>query len=90
MPGKYEPFEHFMRTTPHLVTTLTLSFDQIELIIRSDLPRSALTYRQWWANQRCRVHAPQSKAWMDAGFKVDQLHLSSRFVRFSRSAGLFS
>ena len=90
MPGKYEAFENFISKTPVLVTTLTLSFDQNELIIRSDLPKSAGTYRQWWANQRRHENRPQAKAWMDSGFKVDQVDLSSRVVQFSRASGLFS
>jgi hypothetical protein len=90
MPGKYEPFEIFISKTPVLVTTLTLSFDQIELIIRSSLPKSAGTYRQWWANLRHHEHSPQAKAWMEPGFKVNQVDLSSRVVQFSRASGLFS
>jgi hypothetical protein len=89
MPGKYEPFERFMDNTPHLVTTLTLSFDQIELIIRSDLPRSARTYRQWWANLKHHEHSPQARAWIEPGFKVNQVDLATRVVQFSRAAGLF-
>ncbi len=90
MPGKYEPFENFISKTPVLVTTLTLSFDQIELIIRSSLPKSAGTYRQWWANLKHHEHSPQAKAWMESGFKVNQVDLPSRVVQFSRASGLFS
>ncbi|MBN2299226.1 MAG: hypothetical protein JXM72_11555 [Deltaproteobacteria bacterium] len=90
MQCKYEPFEDFISKTPAPVTTLTLSFDQIELIIRSRLPKSARTYRQWWANLKHHEHSPQAKAWMVSGFKVDQVDLPSRVVQFTRAKGLFS
>ena len=90
MPRKYEPFENFMNKTPPFVTNLTLSFEQIELIIRSGLPRSATRYRQWWANQKHHEHRPQAKAWMDAGFKVEQVDMSLNIVIFSRAAGMFT
>lgn len=89
MQCKYGPFEDFMSKTPAPVTTLTLSFDQIELIIRSSLPKSAGIYRQWWANLKHYDHSPQAKAWMDSGFKVSQVDLTTRVVQFIRAGGLF-
>ena len=90
MPGKYKLLEDFMRKAPKHVTNITLSFEQIELIIRTSLPRSAYKYRQWWENQKNNIKRPQAKAWMDAGFKVDKVDLHGGLVKFVKTLGLFS
>ena len=90
MREKYQKLQKFMNKTPRQVTTLTLSFDQIEVLIGAQLPKSAAKYRQWWANQRNNQHRPQARAWMSAGFKVDKVDLLAGQVIFSRYSGLFT
>lgn len=70
----YEALEAFLRATPLHIPEVTLSFEQIELIIRNDLPASHLDYRQWWENQSDVANRPQARAWTNAGFMVRQVN----------------
>lgn len=66
----YEALETFLRATPHHIPEITLSFEQIELIIGNALPASHLDYPQWWENQSDTANRPQARAWTNAGFMV--------------------
>lgn len=48
------------------------------------LPASAHRYRAWWANDRSHV---QARAWLDAGWDVDEVDLQVGRVRFRRREG---
>ena len=61
---------------------VTLSFEQVEGILKRPLPDSALEIRAWWANDRVgHIH---SMLWLDAGWRVESVSLSDRWVKFSR------
>ena len=45
------------------------------------LPVSAHRHRAWWANDRSHV---QARAWLDAGWEVDEVCLQVGRVRFRR------
>jgi CBS domain-containing protein len=59
-----------------------LTFEQIEEIIRSPLPDSALQIRAWWANDR--VGHTHSILWVEAGWKVAYVDLGVGQVIFAR------
>ncbi|HJS18834.1 MAG TPA: hypothetical protein VJ785_08795 [Anaerolineales bacterium] len=61
-----------------------LTFDQIQEIIRSPLPDSALQLRAWWANDR--VGHYHSILWLEAGWKVTYVNLDDKYVFFARIA----
>lgn len=82
---KYGPIREFLAALPTTTEEKTLSFDQVEQIIGDKLPDSATKYRPWWANQEGGSRAPQ---WRAAGFKVDQVNLQRRIVRFKRIAAV--
>ena len=60
-----------------------LTFEQIEEIIRSPLPDSALQLRAWWSNDR--VGHTHSILWLEAGWKVVYVDLSEGQVIFART-----
>jgi hypothetical protein len=66
-------------------TSVTVTFDEIEVLIQSPLPRSAFAHRSWWANDS--VSHPQSVNWLDVGWRVANLNLTNRVVTFSRVEG---
>lgn len=80
---KYEPLALYLRGRHS--PTKVLGFDQIEAIIRSDLPPSAREYREWWANDGYHT---QARAWMSAGWRVDRIDLPGRTVRFRKTFDL--
>ncbi len=59
-----------------------LTFEQVEGIIHSLLPASALQLRAWWANDRA-AHT-QSILWLEAGWKVIYVDLADKRVIFAR------
>ena len=61
---------------------VSLRFTQIETIIRSPLPDSALALRAWWANDR--VGHTHSILWLAAGWKVSYVDLDGKQVTFTR------
>lgn len=86
-PYKYQGLESYLSSSPSTIKEVTLSFEQIETIIGDTLPVSALNYREWWANQSDTANRPQAKAWIKAGFVVDEVHQMHKdsWVRFKRA-----
>jgi hypothetical protein len=48
MAGKYAPLEHYLKDLPSTQKEVTLSFPQIEEILKSKLPTSAYEDNRWW------------------------------------------
>lgn len=80
--SKYEPLSSFLETQPQ--DQVRLSFDDVERIIGSKLPRSAFEHQAWWANNP-EGHS-HCRSWFNAGWKTENLNLSRRTVTFVRSA----
>jgi hypothetical protein len=79
---KYQPLQDYLKGVAPGKQHVSLSFEQIEKILDKKLPRSAFTYREWWANQQGGSRAPH---WNAAGFRVDAVDLSRKTVRFART-----
>ena len=77
--SKYQPLADHLAGLG--TKSCTLTFERIEQIIGSKLPRSAWEYRPWWANDQYHV---QSKAWMEAGWRVVSVNQNRGRVRFER------
>jgi len=77
------PFETHLRALSGTQGTLTLTFEQIERLMHSPLPKSALTRQPWWED---KVHSTLSDkyAWLHAGWQMEELELSAKWVRFIR------
>lgn len=81
--GKYEPLSNFLRKqTAHKVT---VSFEQIERIIGDKLPASAHEHRAWWSNNP--NNSVMTKAWIEAGFRSEQVDMNGRKLVFRRVRG---
>ncbi len=85
--NKYEALELHLRSVPHSVSELNLSFKQIEKILGVELPMSAKSYQAWWANQTDTTNRSNAQAWLSAGFEVDvvTLNKTNGHVRFKRT-----
>lgn len=86
MNYKYQGLETHLSSRPSTTNEITLGFGEIETIIGGSLPSSAFNYREWWANQSDTSNRPQAKAWVSAGFVVDEVHQEqlNSWVRFKR------
>jgi hypothetical protein len=61
---------------------LRLSFAQIARIAQAPLPASAYRHPAWWANDS--TSHVQAKAWLDAGYKTENVDLAAQQVEFVR------
>jgi hypothetical protein len=59
-----------------------MGFAEVEAILGFDLPASARSHRPWWANTE-HGHV-QSRGWMEAGFRTEQVELDSERLVFVR------
>ena len=83
MTSKYTPFELYLRSLSLGQKEITLSFEQVERILNDKLPRSAYQHRAWWANEKSGSHV-HAHAWLDAGWKVDTVNFSAKWVHLVR------
>jgi len=71
----YEAFRAYLDRQD--AESLELSFSEIEAVT-GELPKSARTYREWWAN-----HAGNPQAtWLSSGWKVGHVDISHELVGF--------
>lgn len=79
--GKYDPLARHLSDLPR--NDWNPKFDEIEEILKAELPPSARKHRAWWGNATRGNHS-QSKGWIDAGWVVKDVDLSSQRVRLER------
>ncbi|WP_420643812.1 helix-turn-helix transcriptional regulator [Candidatus Leptofilum sp.] len=79
--SKYFPlYSHLQQAAGQPVT---LTFSQIEQLLRTNLPRSARGRAGWWSNRS--KGAVQASAWMDAGYHVQSVDLAAETVHFAKA-----
>jgi hypothetical protein len=81
--GKYEPLSNFLQKQS--ADEVRLSFEQIERIIGEKLPASAHEHRAWWSNNP--NNSVMTKAWIEAGFRSEQVDMEGRKLLFRRVRG---
>jgi CBS domain-containing protein len=83
-PGesRYARLAIWLENRPGEEDVVDLTFNQIEDIIEGELPESAHKHRAWWANDS--VSHPQSKLWLDVGWRAASANMSEQRVRFAR------
>jgi len=78
--GKYAPLSQaLIEAAARGQQTVELGFESIAELV-GGLPASAVS-RQWWAN----ANHSQALAWQQAGYRVDQVYLDRKRVRFART-----
>lgn len=83
--SKYAPLAEHLRGSSQ--PTVYMTFDEIERVLGTKLPPSALKHRAWWSNNP--TNSVITIAWLDAGYKtanVDMLGRTLEFRRFSSDA----
>jgi hypothetical protein len=83
MPGKYTPLENYLRELPKSQKEVMLRFEQIEEILKSNLPSSAHEDRRWWDAEKEGNHV-SARAWANAGWRVESLDVNAQWVKFIR------
>ena len=79
---KYATLSAFLseRSAPRI----RMSFDEGAAAAKVKLPASAYRYPQWWQNDA--EHHVQAKAWIEAGYKTENVDLDAQSVEFVRVA----
>lgn len=80
--GSYAKLAAKLRAQSTSITSLPLSFEDIERILEKQLPRSAYEYRAWWTNDPTK---PQSAAWLEEGWRAMAINMSERRLTFVRT-----
>jgi hypothetical protein len=79
--GKYDGLESHLKFRGAFTNIVKLSFARIDGLIGSNLPMSAFRDQAWWSNSSSNAH---SKAWLDAGWEVQELKLKEGYVVFKK------
>jgi hypothetical protein len=81
---KYATLRAFLsaRSEPRI----SMSFAEVAAAAKVKLPASAFRYPQWWQNDA--EHHVQAKAWIEAGYKTENVDLDARRVEFVRVAAV--
>jgi len=80
--SKYDPLLHHLTASRGPVE---LTFDDVEGLLGSSLPASARRYPAWWSNSG-GTHV-QAHAWMAAGYRTEDVDITSGRVRFVPEVG---
>lgn len=78
--SKYAKLGSYLRAQPGDAVEMT--FAEVERVIGSRLPPSALRHRGWWSNNTENNVA--TKEWVDAGYATEDVDLRGQAVRFRR------
>lgn len=84
MSSKYTPLENYLRDLPATQQEVILSFEQIETILKSKLPSSA--HEQSWWDHATEGNHRNTRAWSNAGWKVDEVNFKAKCVKLVRAA----
>lgn len=80
-PNRFNLLRSYLRRRAFFTNRVTLSFAQVEGIIMDNLPFAAIRSENWWTN-KSSVHA---KAWLNAGWEVENISLKDRNVTFTKN-----
>lgn len=77
--GRYDPLKAYLLA--QTASRLPMTFSGVEKTIGAKLPRSAKAHRAWWSNDTGHV---QAKAWLDAGYRAEQVDKDAGTLVFAR------
>jgi len=79
--SKYGGLANHLKFRGAFTKLVSLSFARIDGLIGSNLPMSAYRTEAWWSNSPSTAHA---KAWLDAGWEVQEVNLKEGYVVFKK------
>jgi hypothetical protein len=82
--SQYERLYTWLNGNPNQRVYAT--FHELEAVLGVYLPGSARKRRHWWANEQVAttMHV-QCRAWLQAGFNVEEVDLENEIVTFVRA-----
>ena len=79
--AKYAGLESHLKFRAAFTNNVKLTFARIDGLIGSNLPMNAFRDLAWWSNASSSAHA---KAWLDAGWEVQEVNLKEGYVIFKK------
>jgi len=79
--SKYGGLTGHLKFRGAFTRVVKLSFARVDGLIGSNLPMGAYREEAWWSNSASSVHA---KAWLDAGWEVQEVNLKEGLVVFKK------
>jgi hypothetical protein len=79
--NRYDKLHRFFQNVSSQQSQIALTFEQLGALLNGKLPRTAFHDRPWWANT---ISSPQGAAWVNAGWKVENVFLKARITTFRR------
>jgi hypothetical protein len=79
--SKYAGLESHLKFRAAFTDTVKLKFARIDGLIGSNLPMDAYRDPAWWSNASSSIHA---KAWLNAGWEVQEANLKEGTVTFKK------
>lgn len=83
--GSYAPLANLLRSMTlgdEVSSPFSMTFREIEAILKKVLPRSAYEYRAWWSNDPMK---PQAAAWLDEGWRTTAVNMTEGRLTFVRT-----
>jgi hypothetical protein len=81
---KYLPLDEWFREQPAATKQIELTFNQVEEILGTPLPKSATKLTTWWTNVQPKIQSHRT-AWLNNGWRVSEFDLQARSVKFVRA-----
>lgn len=80
---KYQPMHQWLIGSRE--TSVVATFAELENILGFQLPLSARAHRQWWGNERVHHRHTYCRAWLDAGFKTENVNVAEETLIFRKT-----
>jgi hypothetical protein len=81
---KYLPLDEWFRKQLASEGQIELTFDEVEAILGTPLPKSATKLTTWWTNIQPKIQSHRT-AWLNNGWMVAEFDLRARWVKFVRA-----
>ena len=76
--SKYAPLGIYLKSAGF--ESISMTFTEIEQIIKTSLPPSARKHRPWWSNNTS--NSAMTRSWIAAGFKATQVNMNEESLVF--------
>jgi CBS domain-containing protein len=82
--GNYSQLQHWLEgQAKNKASDIRVSFQDIEALLEASLPSSSKEHRSWWENDY--IENKHSIAWLQAGWRVEDVDISAGTVTFHRN-----
>jgi len=81
---KYMPLDEWFHNQPAATKEIDLTYDQVEAILGSPLPKSATKLTTWWTNVQPKIQS-QRTAWLNNGWRGAEFDQQAKRVKFVRA-----